>query len=232
MRLTQGMLWKRVDGVIVLNIPMDEQEQALIERLDLPVVTVGNRVGEWPCVQIDDRAAMTLATEHVLDLGHTDVAYVGAVPTQSAHLQTPRDRREAFLDAVAARGLTCPDAWVIESDWTAAGARRDARLLLTGERRPTAVVAASDEMAFGVMALARQLGLQVPHDLTVVGIDDHELADVLDLTTVRQDVDTLGRLAGRILIHRLLEDGDTEPEEATLPVELVVRGSSGPPPAG
>jgi DNA-binding LacI/PurR family transcriptional regulator len=132
---------------------------------------------------------------------------------------------------MGARGLPCPGAWVIESDWTATGARRDAEGLLTGEHRPTAVVAASDEMAFGVMALARRLGLRVPQDLTVVGIDDHELADVLDLTTVRQDVDALGRRAGRILIHRLLDDGDVEPEETTLPVELVVRGSSAPPPA-
>ena len=229
MRLTQSMLWKRVDGVIVLNIPMDEQEQALIDRLDLPVVTVGNVVGTWPCVRIDDRAAMTLATEHVLDLGHTEVAYVGAVPTQSAHLQTPQDRRTAFLDALAARGLSCPDAWVIESDWTATGARRDAHDLLTGERRPTAVVAASDEMAFGVMALARRLGLEVPRDLSVVGIDDHELADVLDLTTVRQDVDALGRRAGRILIHRLLDDGSPLPPDTLFPVELVVRASTAPP---
>jgi DNA-binding LacI/PurR family transcriptional regulator len=172
---------------------------------------------------------MALATEHVLDLGHTEIAYVGAVPTQSAHLQTPEDRREAFLDAVSARGVPCPHDWVIDSDWTATGARRDARALLTGARRPTAVVAASDEMAFGVMALARQLGLQVPHDLTVVGIDDHELSDVLDLTTVRQDVDALGRRAGKILIQRLLDDGKAEPDDATLPVELVVRGSSAPP---
>jgi DNA-binding LacI/PurR family transcriptional regulator len=231
MRLTQSMLWKRVDGVIVLNIPMDEQEQALIERLDLPVVTVGNRVGHWPCVRIDDRAAMAMATDHVLDLGHTEIAYVGAVPTQSAHLQTPQDRREAFAEALAARGLRCPDEWVVESDWTAAGARRDAQPLLTGPRRPTAVVAASDEMAFGVVALARRLGLQVPLDLTVVGVDDHEMSDVLDLTTVRQDVDAQGRRAGEILIRQLLDEDSSPPLATTLPVELVVRGSAGPPPA-
>jgi DNA-binding LacI/PurR family transcriptional regulator len=229
MRLTHTMLSKRVDGVIVLNIPMDDQEQALIERLDLPVVTVGNRIGDWPCVRIDDRVAMRLATAHVLGLGHTDVAYIGAVPTQSAHLQTPLDRRDAFLETVAAAGVSCPPEWVIDSDWSAPGGARDAAPLLRGRRRPTAVVAASDEMAIGVMCAARRLGLRVPEDLSVVGIDDYALSGVLDLTTVRQDVDQQGRLAGQILVDQLMGGGAAPPPDTVVPVELVVRATTAPP---
>lgn len=229
LQLSQSMLWKRVDGIIVLSVPLDEQEQALIEGLGLPAVTIGNRIRQWSCVRIDDRAAMDSAVGHVLDLGHTRVAYIGAVAPSNAMHQTPQDRYDAFADAMAAHGLDCPKRWVVESDWTAAGAMLDIQRVLADHPRPTAVVAASDEMAFGVMAAARRAGLAVPQDLSVIGIDDHVLSEVLGLTTVRQDVMLQGQRAGEALMRRLTGDGATSPVDEVIPVELVVRGSTAPP---
>ncbi|SER92788.1 transcriptional regulator, LacI family [Pedococcus cremeus] len=229
MRLTQSMLWKRVDGVVVLNVPMDDAERELIERLELPVVTVGNRVGGWPCVRIDDTAAMVLAAQHVIDLGHTEIAYVGVVPHDSDHLQTPLERRSAFLATMEAAGLSCPPEWLVDSDWTASGAAAHVVPVLTGAHRPTAVVAASDEMAIGVLCAARRLGIAVPGELSVVGIDDHTFADVMDLSTVRQNVDEQGRRAGQILMGQILGSDTPPPDELVLPVELVVRSSTAAP---
>jgi DNA-binding LacI/PurR family transcriptional regulator len=229
LRVTQGMLWKRVDGLIVLNVPMDDDERALVERLELPVVTIGNRVGGWPCVRIDDTAAMLLAARHIIDLGHSDIAYVGVVPSTADHLLTPLERRTAFLASLERAGLTCPREWLVASDWTASGAAADVVPVLTAAHRPTAVVAASDEMAIGVMCAARRLGMDVPADLSVVGIDDHTFADVMDLTTVRQNVAEQGRQAGEILIGEILGSPISPPDETVLPVELVVRGSTAPP---
>lgn len=234
LQLSQSMLWKRVDGLIVLSVPLDEQEQALIEGLGLPIVTIGNRIRQWSCVRIDDREAMGVAVRHVLDLGHTRIAYVGAVPPSTALHQTPQDRYQAFADTLESRGLDCPAEWVVATDWTAAGAARDIREVLSSRSRPTAVVAASDEMAFGVVAAARRLGLSVPGDLSVIGIDDHVLSEVLDLSTVRQDVIRQGGLAGEVLMRQLTGaagDGDTVPVDDVVPVELVVRGSTAPPPS-
>ncbi|WP_240917909.1 LacI family DNA-binding transcriptional regulator [Phycicoccus sp. HDW14] len=88
--LTQGMLWKRVDGVITLNVPMGDEEIELVDRLGLPLVAIGSAVPGRPCVRIDDRATMRTAVEHLIDLGHERIGYIGDVPRNVAHVQTPR----------------------------------------------------------------------------------------------------------------------------------------------
>ena len=227
--LSQNMLWKRVDGVITLNVPMTAEEVELVDRLGLPLVAIGSPVPGRACVRIDDHAAMLTAVEHLVGLGHTRIGYIGAVPHNVAHIQTPQDRLEAFLGAVAGLGLTCADSWVLGSDWTAEAAARDSAGLLSGSDRPTAIVAASDEMAIGVRESARHVGLRVPEDLSIIGIDDYVLSGVLGLTTVRQDVAGLGHAAAELLLRALL-DGDECTEEVVMPTELVVRESTGPAP--
>ena len=227
--LSQNMLWKRVDGVITLNIPMTEEEVDLVDRLGLPLVAIGSPVPDRACVRIDDRAAMRTAVDHLVGLGHTRIGYLGAVPQNVAHIQTPQDRLEAFLEAVGDLGLECDDAWILGSDWTAEAAARDSADLLSHENRPTAIVAASDEMAIGVRESARRLGLRVPEDLSIIGIDDFVLSGVLGLTTVRQDVAGQGHAAADLLLRALLDD-DESIETIVVPTELVVRESTGPAP--
>lgn len=227
--LTQNMLWKRVDGVITLNIPMTDDELALVDRLGLPLVAIGSAVPGRACVRIDDTATMRTAVRHLLDLGHHRIGYIGAVPQNVAHIQTPQDRLSAFRATLVEAGLEVVDDWILGSDWTAEAAARDSALLLTSEHRPTAIVAASDEMAIGVRESARRLGLRVPEDLSVVGVDDYVLSGVLGLTTVRQDVAEQGREAADLLLRMLL-DGEESTAEVVLPTELVVRESTGPAP--
>jgi LacI family repressor for deo operon, udp, cdd, tsx, nupC, and nupG len=229
--ITQDMLWKRADGAIILNVPPDPEERALLDRLEIPVVTVGNRQGDWPAVRIDDEAAMATATRHVLDRGHRDIAYAGMVPASVTDLQTPRDRRKAFAATLAERGLHCPAEWMVECDWTAHSAAEQFHRVLSRSPRPTCVVAASDEMAFGVLHAARRLGIEVPRELSVIGIDDHVLSDIFDLTTVRQDVESQGRRAGQLMLDAL--DGhDVAGIDDVFDVELVTRGTTAPPPPG
>ena len=227
--ITQNMLWKRVDGVIILNVPPDPQERDLLDRLGLPVVTVGNRQPGWPSVRIDDRAAMAMAVEYVVGLGHRDIAYAGTVPASVSHLQTPFDRREAFDEVLASHGITNRPEWTLRCDWTADGAAEHAERLFASARRPTCVVAASDEMAFGVISAARRRGLDVPGDVSVIGIDDHVHSRIHDLTTVRQDVEAQGRHAGSLMLAALHDHDVRSTHDEVLGVELVVRGSTAPP---
>ncbi|QGN57538.1 LacI family DNA-binding transcriptional regulator [Nostocoides sp. HKS02] len=229
LRITQNMLWKRADGVIILNIPPEAGERAILDRLGIPVVTVGNRQPGWPSVRIDDRQAMALATRHVIELGHTRIGYAGTVPASVTHLQTPLDRREAFGQVLRQYDLHCPPEWILECDWTAHDAALLSRPMLAAAERPTAVVAASDEIAFGVLSAARHLGLEVPRDLSVIGIDDHIHSETFDLTTVRQDVELQGRRAGALMLDTLHGRSASKDHDELHPVELVVRGSTAAP---
>ena len=229
--LSQNMLWKRVDGVITLNLPMTADELELVDRLRLPLVAIGTPVADRPNVRIDDAQAMRDATEHLIALGHERIAYVGAVPSNVAHIQTPQARLDAFRDVMRSHGLAEHKQWVLGSDWTADSAAVDTRRLLRGPERPTAVAAASDEMAIGVMAAARAEGLRIPQDLSVIGIDDHALSNVLGLTTVRQDVAAQGHLAAEILLRLLgIDAGEDVGTQVVVPTHLVARESTAPPP--
>lgn len=244
--LSHNMLWKRVDGVITLNLPMNDDELKLVDRLGLPLVAIGTPVAGRPNVRIDDAEAMRVATEHLVSLGHERIAYIGAVPANVAHIQTPQDRLDAFREVMREHGLADEKQWILGSDWTADSAAEDMRTLLASDERPTAVAAASDEMAIGAMAAARAQGLRIPEDLSVIGIDDHSLSNVLGLTTVRQDVATQGRQAAELLLAALgvatgSKGGHTthDPEaagaaqglhEVVIPTELVIRSSTAAPP--
>ena len=227
--ITQTMLWKRADGAIILNVPPVPGERSVLDRLGLPVVTVGNRQPGWPSVRIDDGAAMALATRYAIDLGHRDIGYAGTVPASITHLQTPYDRREAFAKVMSDHGLVCPPEWTLECDWTAAGAAAHADRMFALPQVPTCVIAASDEMAFGVLSAARRHGFRVPEDVSVIGIDDHIHAEIFDLTTVRQDVEAQGRRAGQIMMDALRGRGSDTVVDEVLDVELIVRGSTAAP---
>jgi DNA-binding LacI/PurR family transcriptional regulator len=142
---------------------------------------------------------------------------------------------------MASAGLTVKPEWNATADFTIQGAYAAGRRLLgTSSERPTAVFAASDEMAVGIMLAARDFGLQVPQDLSVVGIDGHELAETFGLTTINQDPRGQGRLAATTALP-LLDKPGADPDGGTaaaaaqdqeFPTEFVIRNSTAVPPVG
>lgn len=237
-QLTTQMMSKRVDGLIAVNIPLQDEELALITRLDLPLVSIGNPVPGYPLVQIDETQTVTAAVDHIVALGHERIGYVGAVPADSAHTLVPYRRLKAFREALAGHALSVADAWVVSCDWTASDAARQARLLFAEPGGPTAIIAGSDEMAMGVISAAAEADLRIPEDLSVIGIDDHYLSEVLKLSTVRQDVLTQGSAAATILLHELLEGSEEVSPSLpsnmscdrvlTVPTDLVPRRTTAP----
>ncbi len=227
--LDQRLLWKRVDALLVLSADLEPEEVELLAALGVPLVAVDVDLDGWDRVGIDDVHAAELATDHLLDLGHRHVAYVGGNPEEDVHLATAVDREAGVVRALGRRGLALDPVCKVRGDWTVRGGMAAGEQLLALRRRPTAVVAASDEMAIGVLCAARDAGVQVPGDLSVVGIDDHHMAFAHDLTTVAQPVHEQGRIAAQLLLDALSEQQPHVRRQCNLPVELVVRGSSAAP---
>ncbi len=223
------LLHKRVDAVMVLTLTPTEDEIAALARLDRPVAIVGARVPGWSSVRIDDEAAAHLAVQHLVGLGHERIGYVGGSLEDQLDFAAPRDRLTGYRAAMRAAGLAVPPLAEVASDFTVHGGLASARLMLEARPRPTAIFAASDEMAIGVVHGVREAGLRVPEDISVIGIDDHEMAEFFDLTTVAQPVHEQGRLAALLLLAAMEHAVVTDPPDLTVPTRLIVRGTTAPP---
>jgi DNA-binding LacI/PurR family transcriptional regulator len=152
---------------------------------------------------MDHFAAGSLATAHLLGLGHERIAHVSGGIDPYRDFKLNDQRQAGFENEMKKAGAPIRPEWIIASDFTLQDAYQKARSLLAMPERPTAVFAASDEMAIGVILAARDLGLQVPHDLSVVGIDGHELGETFGLTTIQQFPRQQGQKAARKLLQKL-----------------------------
>jgi LacI family transcriptional regulator, repressor for deo operon, udp, cdd, tsx, nupC, and nupG len=220
------LLSKRVDAVLVLGLRPSPPEQARLAELDRPVAIVGAIANGLYSVSIDDERAARLATCHLIDLGHRRIGYVGG-SLDTLDFIAPSARLAGYRAVLRERGIRHYRELEDVGEFTVAGGREAARRLLDRPDRPTAIFAASDEMAIGVLRAARELGLGVPEDLSVVGIDDHELAAFFDLTTVAQPVREQGRRGAERVLAELT--GVRLPDSEVLPVELIVRTSTAAP---
>ncbi|MET0837653.1 MAG: LacI family DNA-binding transcriptional regulator [Marmoricola sp.] len=222
------LLSKRVDAVMVLALQPTPAEVASLDRIGAPTVVVGGAVPGWSDVRIDDVEAAAKATQHLLDLGHERIAYLGGVPDpehEGLKFTAPTDRLAGYRQTMAAAGVTIDPAWEVTGDFTAQGGLAAGRQLLQARNRPTAVFAGSDEMAFGTAHAFREAGLSVPEDVSLIGIDDHELAEFFDLTTVAQPAHEMGRLGARRLLDGLA-GFPTEPVDTIVETQLIPRRST------
>jgi LacI family repressor for deo operon, udp, cdd, tsx, nupC, and nupG len=218
-------LRRRVDAVLVLALPLTPNEAEALGGLDVPVVGVGHIAGGIPTVGIDDYAASCAAVRLLAQLGHRDIAFIGQMDPVPLGFTTPQARKRAYRDTMAELGL----AETLEADghFTVSGGEEAMTALLAGQRRPTAVFAASDEMAFGALRCLRRTGLDVPGDVSVIGFDGHDMADLVDLSTVAQPVAEQGSTAARLLLD-WLHGGTRPPANTLLNTRLVLNGSTGP----
>jgi DNA-binding LacI/PurR family transcriptional regulator len=222
---------KRVDAVIAVGVDLTDREVAVIARRDKPIVALGGTAPGAPRLAIDDRAAAVLATGHLVQLGHTRIAHLAGVGAGAASRSVQGMRREAFLEAMDAASLTPVGGrrGVVEAEMTLPGGHA-AGLQLLGHPgdRPTAIFAASDELAFGAMRAAERLGIPMPSELSIIGIDGHEYAELFGLTTIEQYPGEQGRRAVARVMRLLGEasGGDDPTDDAPLATRLVVRSST------
>jgi DNA-binding LacI/PurR family transcriptional regulator len=218
---------RRAEGLLVFNPFADERHTLLPDSV--PTVFAGARPRtETPTpsvgsVALDDVEAARIATRHLIELGHRQIVCFTGPPAEDC----VQDRCQGFREVIAAANIPLGPDMIVEGDWSASTGYAALQHLFTLGKMPTAIFAQNDRIAIGAMRAARDLGLSIPGQLSVIGVDDMPLASYFDppLTTVRQDMFAIGREAARLLIGAI-ENPDAPRQQMQLPAELVVRSST------
>ncbi len=232
-----------VDGFVAIGLAEDHPEVEQIRRAGLPIVLVDSAAfPEHGAIEVDDERGARVAAEHLLALGHREFLVIGVEPpvpsvrSLSGDRPSPEGvmgrRLHGYRSALGHAGLQLPDERVVVGPSTFDGGMAAMARAWEDGLRPTAVLAMSDAMAIGVIRAAREIGLEVPRDLSVVGFDDLDFAAHSNppLTTVHQPVRQKGEEAARLLLRMIVRRDQDRPEHRVLETRLIIRGSTGPAP--
>lgn len=219
----------RVDGLLLAGTLKTDRAEDLIATLQTPWLLLNRRTADSQrYVILDDEGAAAMATEHLLSLGHREIAHLaGPVDADTA------ERREAgYRLALERAGVAVDDGLIVRADYRSEHGAEATMSLFASGRRPTAVMVANLASALGAMHAIKAAGFRIPDDVSVVSIHDLPLAGYLDppLTTVRMPLEELGRRGIELL--SAVDPAEPIQEVVAGPTELIVRGSTGPPPAG
>jgi DNA-binding LacI/PurR family transcriptional regulator len=220
----------RADGVLAISLPLSREQLAQFGRAGVTLVSVDTVTPGVPQTIVDDVAGGRLATGHLIGLGHRRIGFVGdmafAKPPAGLGFTSSSDRLRGYRQALAEAGISSEAGLIRRGPHDAAtAAEHAAQLLKKAHDPPTAIFAASDTQAIGVLAAAERLGVSVPDQLSVIGFDDIESAAFLGLSTVRQPLARSGT-EGAQRLCALLRGERLRVRRSELPLELVPRAST------
>jgi len=221
---------RKSDGLLMAVYQLDAKQIQRVKSLGIPVVLidpVGQPGPDLTTVGAANWEGGYSATEHLLQLGHKRIAMIGG----REDLQCSSAREDGYVSALRRAGVALDPALIVPGDFSMEAGEAAARKLLELPDRPTAIFTGNDGQALGAYRAARAAGLRIPEDLSIIGFDDIPAAEWVEpgLTTIRQPVVQMAETAMRALLRHL--DGDEElPQRIELGTELVVRGSTAPPP--
>jgi Transcriptional regulators len=201
--LDVGPLRRRVDGVLVISLPLVGDEIDIVNSLGVPIVLVGNTNPPLATITVDDVEVGVMATQHLLELGHTAIGHVTGAMDEVDPNMPAGARLEGWRRAMLEAGLD-PEEDLVENSYFDIGGGHDAMMDLL-DRRPdvTAVFAAADCIAVGVIRALEERGLHVPGDVSVIGVDGEYPPELLPLTTVVQDPGLQGRMGADALVRMI-----------------------------
>ncbi len=221
----RSVMGRHLDGVILASHVIGDKLVARLQESNLPYVLIGRDAERRAnFVDIDNRQATRVETQHILAHGYRKLLYLSGPPD----LVTARDRQDGFLDAVEAADIDPVHVRIECGYFEQVTAYDIAHRILCQPDPPEAVVAANDAMAIGVLQAARDLGISVPQQLAIVGFDDIDMNRMFrpHMTTIRQPSDVIGRAAVRMLAD-MIANPHPEPMQQWVAAELIVRGSCG-----
>jgi LacI family transcriptional regulator len=225
-RHIEGLFNGFAEGLIVLLAGGFGRYLGEVEARRFPVVLIDHDpVSNVSIVKADNDAGTREAVRHLSKLGHDRIGFI----TGNLKVASARERLEAFQAKVVELGLDAQPDLIVDGDFTLDSGASAAHQLLGLDSPPTALLASSDTEAFGVMQVAREMGISIPEDLSLVGFDDIPEASYVTptLTTVRQPMREMGVLAAEMLMS-IVEEGQGQTSTVLLPTQLVVRATTGP----
>jgi len=229
-QLVHMLRTKQTDGVIVMpSQPPLELIQPL-QQVNIPVIVLEHCLPEVHCIFSDDFQGGRLATQYLLSLGHQRIGYLKRETPVDTN--TGLQRLLGYREALESAGMPFDPSLVIECGPTSEAAYLATQQLLTLTEPPTAIFAHNDIIALGAIRAIKYAGLFIPDDISVIGYDDIVMAAYLEtpLSTVRYPKVEMGTLAGRMILQLIKSKNILSPQCVKLPIELVVRASTGPPP--
>ncbi|GAB4305355.1 MAG: LacI family DNA-binding transcriptional regulator [Candidatus Bipolaricaulota bacterium] len=219
---------KRVDGLLLTSVTAEDPHLEALVRENVPFVLVSRlvRALDAPFVVGDDRHGARLAVEHLISIGHRKIGFIGG----PKDVQPSQDRMEGYQRVLAEQGLPLRRGWAVFASFTQDAGREWGRALLSRKDRPTAIFAANDLIALGVMEAAEELKLQIPEDLSLVGYNNISYAALprIQLTTVAQPTLAMGRIAAEYLLDVIGGSRRRKLRKVLLP-HLVIRRTTTPP---
>ncbi|QEO15574.1 LacI family transcriptional regulator [Agromyces intestinalis] len=218
---------RNVDAVILVAVPLSNEQVERLGDMAVPIVIAGSWIDHYTSIHIDETRAARQAMNHLIQLGHRRIARIGITDPEGDPWQPDAGRDAGYRAALEASGIDFDPQLNVRMEFSLDGGARAMDQLLSLDEPPTAVFAFSDEVAIGAMRSLRRVGLHVPGDVSIVGVDDHPMAELSDLTTVRQPVREMGTHAARLVIDTL--GGNTVEGNVELSTQLVVRGSTASP---
>ncbi len=233
----QYHLERRTDGLVVIDVIVTPEQAASITRRGVALTTVGSRTAGQPSVRIDNVHVGRLAADHLVGLGHRRLGMIGAQKDNPLSFDVPTLRHRGFVEGLAAHGIDFDIELLEGGNFGIDGGQEAMAALLDHAAPPTAVFSMSDEMAFGALMELHHRGLVAGRDISLVGVDDHEFARVVGLTTIHQPVADHGAAAARLLLAAIEATGAPgstaaaaptgAPAEIVAPIKVIVRNSTG-----
>lgn len=217
---------KRIDGLIVSDVRVDDQALYKLVQDPFPIVLLGRLPGvNVSSVEFDNRGGARMAVDHLVAQGHTQIGVIGYAPITFTGVA---ERLSGYRDSLAAHGIAFDEALIHMGAYSAESGYAATLNFLDSDTTPTALFVTSDEVALGVLAALHEQGVSVPDEMAVVGFDDHPISrfTIPALTTVRLPFEEMGRQAGQMLLDLIGQDVERG-TELLLETELIVRNSSG-----
>ncbi|MFG2894115.1 LacI family DNA-binding transcriptional regulator [Streptomyces sp. NPDC048248] len=218
---------RNADALLVASFDLSATERERLDELGMPVVFVSQQMAGRAGVRVDDVEGGRHGTQYLVNVGHRRIAFV-QTDSGKGFSFSAQERVEGYRKVLAESGIPVDESLVFRGG-TGRRAGADAVAhLLSAPQPPTAVFAESDEVAIGVLQALRTSRIQVPEAISVLGFDNHEMAELFDLSTVAQSPDEVGRAAGELVRSILENDEADDARQVVLPTRLILRGSTAP----